>query len=76
MSPLSTTSAPEFKTCSCGHNRHHALVIRKNKYTRWGFFALLLGISVKPIFARYQCTKCNEIFDETTDPVELNKYLM
>lgn len=39
-------------------------------------FGLLLGISVKPIFARYQCTKCSEIFDETTDPVELNKYLM
>ena len=64
------------KKCSYGHDRHHPLVIRKNKYTKWGMFGLLMGISVKPIFARYQCTKCNEIFDETTDPVELNKYLM
>ena len=64
------------KKCSCGHDRHHPLVIRKNKYTKWGMFGLLLGISVKPISARYQCNKCSEIFDETADPVELNKYLM
>jgi hypothetical protein len=64
------------KKCSCGHDRHHPLVIRKNKYSKWGMFGLLMGISVKPIFARYQCTKCGEIFDETDDPVELSKYLM
>ena len=75
MSAISTASAPAFKTCSCGHNRHHALVIRKDKYTRWGFFAMLLGISIRPIFARYQCTRCDEIFDETEDVAELSKYL-
>jgi hypothetical protein len=51
-------------------------VVRKNKYTFWGNIGLFTGISVKPIHIRYQCVKCNEIFDETTDPVELNKYLM
>jgi len=69
-------TANNLKKCSCGHDRYHPLVIRKNKYTKWGMFGLLMGVSVKPIFARYQCTKCNEIFDETDDPVELNKYLM
>jgi hypothetical protein len=70
------SDTPKLPTCSCGHDRNHPLVVRKNKYTRWGFIGMCVGISVKPIFARYLCTKCNEYFDETTDPVELNKYLM
>lgn len=37
---------------------------------------MLVGISVKPVSARYQCTQCNQFFDETTDPAELGKYLM
>ncbi len=69
-------SAGELKKCSCGHDRNHPLVVRKNKYSRWGMLGLLTGISVKPIFARYQCTKCGEFFDETDDPAELGKYLM
>ncbi|MBS0616837.1 MAG: hypothetical protein JSR44_01520 [Spirochaetes bacterium] len=71
----SSATETHFKTCSCGHNRHHALVVRKNKYSAWGWLALLTGVTVKPIFARYQCTRCNEIFDETDDPAELSKYL-
>lgn len=66
----------ELKRCSCGHDRNHALVVRKNRYSRWGWLGLLTGISVKPVFARYQCTRCGEFFDETNDPAELEKYLM
>lgn len=69
-------TAEKNKTCSCGHDRKNPLVIRRNKYTFWGNIGLFTGISVKPIHIRYQCVKCNEIFDETTDPAELNKYLM
>jgi hypothetical protein len=73
---MEVTTAPGTKTCSCGHDRSHSHVIRKNKYTFWGSVGLYTGISVKPIHIRYQCIDCNEIFDETTDPAELNKYLM
>jgi hypothetical protein len=64
------------KTCSCGNNRTSPYVIRKNQYTFWGKVGLFTGISVKPIHIRYQCVRCKEIFDETTDPGELNKYIM
>jgi hypothetical protein len=66
----------ELKKCSCGHDRNHVLVVRKNKYSRLGMLGLLTGISVKPILARYQCTRCGEIFDETDDPAELAKYVV
>jgi len=64
------------KTCSCGHDRYNPRVVRRNEYTFWAKFGLFTGISVKPIYIRYLCTVCNQIFDETDDPVELQKYLM
>jgi hypothetical protein len=64
------------KTCSCGHTRTHSLVERKSRYTFWRTIGLYTGISVKPFRVDYQCGRCKEILDSTTDPAELGKYIM
>ncbi|MCX7633486.1 MAG: hypothetical protein N2Z22_09175 [Turneriella sp.] len=66
---------PENRRCRCGHDRNHPLVVRKNRYSKWGWFALLLGISANPILVQFACIRCGEVFDETNDPEELKKYI-
>lgn len=68
-------SPPELPRCSCGHDRNHPVVVTKNHYTFWGYVALFTGISAKPILTEYKCTQCGEVFDSTTDPQVLNRYI-
>lgn len=63
------------RRCRCGYDRHHPFVVRRNQYSKWGWLGLLTGITVRPILVRYECTKCGEIFDETDDPAELERYI-
>lgn len=65
----------ELKKCACGHDRNHPLVVRKNKYSGWGWLGLLTGITVRPVLVRFACVRCGSIFDETDDPAELDRYI-
>lgn len=71
-----TGTTTDLKKCACGTDRKSPYAIRKNKYSFWGKFALLTGVSVKPIRVAYQCIYCHQIFEETTDSDELSKYVM
>jgi hypothetical protein len=44
------------------------MVSPENHYTFTGKIILMLGISVEPVKVTYQCRKCWQVFDETTDP--------
>ena len=54
-------------TCSDGYDRNSGLVIAKGKYGALKWLGLLTGVSVKPDKVIYQCTVCNESFDESVD---------
>jgi hypothetical protein len=62
----STSSLPR---CACGHDRNHFMVSAENHYTFLGTCVLMLGISVEPVKVTYQCRKCWQVFDQTTDPI-------
>ncbi|MBL8149467.1 MAG: hypothetical protein JNN15_06030 [Blastocatellia bacterium] len=65
----------EVVKCQCGYHKNSYFVEKKQKYTSWGWIALLFGISAKPIEVKYQCSKCNQVLDRITDPEELNNYI-
>lgn len=65
----------ELSTCSCGHNKNHPMVKGEGEYKGIGWVLNMFGISYVPVRVRYRCLKCQERFDETTDPVELKNFL-
>lgn len=61
--------------CRCGYDRTHHLVDAKGDYTLWGWFLVGMGSSARPKRIRFLCTRCHEVFDETTNPTELRKFI-
>jgi hypothetical protein len=70
------TAAGPLPTCRCGHDRSHHMVSKDRKYTLWGsIWVTLFGVSTVPIRIEYRCRRCGKVFDQTTDPEELENYL-
>jgi hypothetical protein len=44
------------------------MVSAENHYTFLRSLILMLGVSVEPVKVTYQCRKCWQVFDQTTDP--------
>ncbi len=63
----------EKKTCSDGFDRYHHMITPIAEYSGMGWFLVTFGITTRPKKIKYQCRKCNEIFDESTDPADLDK---
>lgn len=55
------------KTCRCGYHKHHLRVVPRCRYTWFAMLRLLMGVTAYPREVYYQCEKCNEIIDRTTD---------
>lgn len=72
-STTSTSPTTKIPTCRCGYNRDHHMVNEEFEHTGVGWFLLLFGISAKPVRIKYRCRRCDQIFDETTDPAILGK---
>jgi hypothetical protein len=41
------------------------------EHTVFGWFCLLMGASARPTRIKYRCRRCDQIFDQTTDPAVL-----
>ncbi len=41
-------------------------------FSRW--VALMFGISARPVRIKYRCRRCDQIFDETSDPAVLGEH--
>jgi hypothetical protein len=61
-------------TCRCGHDKTHHMVSARGRYTIWGWFALLIGVTARPKRVEYWCRRCGERADVTTDPDVLAKH--
>jgi len=66
------SSNPE--VCSCGHDSHHYMVTPSPVYGLGGWLRVFIGISTTPKAIRYECRRCGEVIEETTDPSELDRY--
>lgn len=55
------------KVCRCGFHKHHVRVVPRCRYTWFGMLRMLLGVTAYPYEVYYQCEKCEEILDSTTD---------
>jgi hypothetical protein len=62
------------RTCRCGHTRGHHMVNAEAQYTPIGWLMVALGISAKPLRVRYRCRRCDQVFDQTTDPKVLREH--
>jgi len=70
----SPEAPPPTACCRCGHGRDHYMVSPEGDYTFSGWFRLMFGISACPTRIRYRCRRCDQVFDETTDPEVLAKH--
>jgi len=55
------------KTCRCGYHKHHHRIIPRCRYTWFGMLRMLMGVTAYPEEVYYQCERCDEIIDRTTD---------
>jgi len=46
----------------------------KTRYSKIGWLMLSLAYSAKPLEVVFQCQKCGEIIDTSSDPELLDKY--
>lgn len=60
--------------CSCGHTINDPMVSAKTKYSSWGWFLLSMAFSAMPKEVIFQCQKCGEIIETSSDPEILEKY--
>lgn len=44
-----------------------ARVLSRGKYGGWGWFALIMGVSVLPKYVEYYCGQCGRVIGRTTD---------
>ena len=59
--------------CKCGHDRTHYLVSAKCKYTFAGWlWVTLVGVTTRPLKIDYQCRRCEQIFDTSQEPEDLD----
>ena len=57
----------KLKTCRCGYHKHDVHVIPHCRYKWFSMLRLLMGVTAYPYEVYYQCERCNEIIDQTTD---------
>ncbi len=72
--PMTSPQEAPPAVCRCGHDRNHHLVSPEGSYTFSGWFRLLFGISARPTRIKYRCRRCDQVFDQTTDPDVLGKH--
>lgn len=70
---MMSAEAPRPAACRCGYTRDHHMVSAEYEHTGFGWFCLLMGISARPIRIKYRCRRCDQVFDQTTDPAILGK---
>lgn len=57
------------RTCRCGHDKRHELVVEEPEYTFWGWFSIcVIGITPRPDHIVYRCQICREGVGTTRDP--------
>ncbi|APR74891.1 Hypothetical protein A7982_00237 [Minicystis rosea] len=49
------------------------MVSPEHDHTPLGWFLLIFGISARPIRIKYRCRRCEQTFDQTTDPAILGQ---
>ncbi|MCB9728495.1 MAG: hypothetical protein H6746_08460 [Deltaproteobacteria bacterium] len=64
-------SEGEPRRCRCGYAKGDGMVVEEPRYSFGGTLALLFGITARPIAVRYQCRKCGQVLEESTDPAVL-----
>jgi hypothetical protein len=69
-----TPSALQEPTCSCGHTRTHELVTPDVRYSLFGLFYFLGGITAPPKEVVFRCKKCGEVLERSRDPHLLNHF--
>lgn len=57
----------QLKTCRCGYHKHDDRIIPRCRYNWFAMLRLLMGVTAYPDEVYYQCERCNEIIDRTTD---------
>lgn len=72
-----SASAPDAArpTCACGHDRSHYLVSAKGKYTAFGWFTVLFGITTHPVAVDYVCRRCGEVVEHTEAEEDLQAHI-
>lgn len=69
-----TMSLEKMPTCRCGHNRSHHMVSEEAEYSWFDWILVtVIGTTCVPKKIKFQCRKCQEVFDETTDPDALRR---
>jgi hypothetical protein len=63
------------RTCSCGHDVNHKLVLPEPVYSFWGHLLLILGATPTPLRAVFRCERCRQILGRTTDPQVLKEFV-
>lgn len=67
-------SAPAPKVCPCGHDKKHFLVSPEGKYSLTGWFwVTVVGVTTRPLKISYRCRQCGTVFDESSDPEDLDR---
>jgi hypothetical protein len=57
------------KTCRCGHEKSHDMVVEEPEYTLWGWILLsMFGVTPKPDHIVYRCQICRQSLGSTRDP--------
>ena len=70
----SPEAKPPAPRCRCRHGRDHHMVSPEGEYTFSCYLRLFFGISARPTRIKYRCRRCDQVFDETTDPDVLAKH--
>lgn len=65
--PAVSIEAAQMKTCRCGYHKHDHHVIPRCRYSLFGIVRMLMGVTAYPEEVYYQCERCEEIIERTTD---------
>ncbi|MEZ4266783.1 MAG: hypothetical protein R3F39_10425 [Myxococcota bacterium] len=74
MSDAGKRDGAEPKRCGCGYAKGDGMIAEEPRYSFSGTMALLFGITARPVSLRYQCRKCGQVLEESTDPALLTKH--
>lgn len=62
-----TAEVAQVKTCRCGYHKHDHHIIPRCRYHWFAMLRLLLGVTAYPYEVYYQCERCGDIIERTTD---------
>lgn len=65
----------QVQKCQCGATIFDEDVKVNNKYSLFGWFMWSQGSTVVPKKIIFTCTKCNNVFCELTDKLEIKEYM-